>query len=176
MYCVIKCVKKQARVKRQFCVIRLYDAKTQMTRILVTGPQCVNKTHTKGITQNDRHFAEIIPIQCLYNSLMQFGYGTFQNYLILGNLFVRTSNLIPSTSPHLHVRHVFPQANTPACAHVFPQANTHEHKQTRTRTKTALTVLFWEIDSTCCISCSLLKQTKHTLKKQSSAKVPVTMP
>jgi hypothetical protein len=47
MYSVIKCVKKQARVKRQFCVIRnIYDAKTQMTRILVTGPQCVNTTIT----------------------------------------------------------------------------------------------------------------------------------
>jgi hypothetical protein len=44
MYCVIKCVKIKRVLKGNFAssVFHNCNAKTQMTQICVTGPQCVN--------------------------------------------------------------------------------------------------------------------------------------
>jgi hypothetical protein len=45
MYCVIKWVKNKRVLKGNFAssVFNIYDAKTQMTQICVTGPQCVKQ-------------------------------------------------------------------------------------------------------------------------------------
>jgi hypothetical protein len=60
MYCVIKCVKNKLVLKGNFAssVFNIYDAKTQMTRILVTCPQCVKLSMGVG---GQRHVTSATP-------------------------------------------------------------------------------------------------------------------
>jgi hypothetical protein len=50
MYCVIKCLKNKRVLKGNFAssVFNIYNAKTQMTQICVTGPQCVKLNYIQS--------------------------------------------------------------------------------------------------------------------------------